>query len=82
MVFIAGLSFWYLLGESEELPLVGEFSFDYDVLKNGKSDRDKLEQFPLPVVGGANRLFQALQKQAKWINFQATTKTAYAYNGF
>ena len=78
----AGLSFWYLLGESEELPLVGEFSFDYDVLKNGKKDADKLEQFPITVVAGANRLFQALQKQAGWINFQATTKTAYAYNGF
>ncbi len=78
----AGLSFWYLLGESHEIPLVGEFSFDYDILKNGINEKDKLEQFPVPVVAGANNLFQALQKQVGWINFNATTKTAYAYDGF
>lgn len=78
----AGLNFWYLLGEADEIPLVGEFSFDYGLLKNGINEKDKLEQFPVPVVAGANNLFQALQKQVGWINFNATTKTAYAYDGF
>ena len=70
-----GLSFWYLFGEAGELPLVGEFSFDYE-------DETKSEQFPLPVVVGTNRWFQSLQKQSGWFNFNATTKTSYVYDGF
>lgn len=74
----ACLTFWYLLGEEDELPLVAEFSFDYDVLK--RPPEDHLEQFPTQVVAGTNRFFKTLQKQSGWINFNATTKTAYAYD--
>lgn len=70
-----GLSFWYLFGQAEELPLVGEFSFDYD-------DETKSEKFPIQVVAGTNRWFQSLQKQSGWFNFNATTKTSYAYDSF
>lgn len=76
----ASLSFWYLTGEGDEWPLVGEFSFDYDVLDNG-ADEDKLEMYPHRVVEGANRLFNALQKQEGWISFGTTTKTAFALEG-
>ena len=76
----ASLSFWYLTGEEDEWPLVGEFSFDYDVLDNG-ADEDKLEMYPHRVVEGANRLFNALQKQEGWISFNTTTKTAFALEG-
>jgi hypothetical protein len=33
------------------------------------------------VVEGANRLFNALQKQEGWISFGTTTKTAFALEG-
>jgi uncharacterized protein YjbK len=76
----ASLSFWYLTGEEDEWPLVGEFSFDYDVL-DSEADEDKLEMYPHRVVEGANRLFNALQKQEGWISFNTTTKTAFALEG-
>ena len=77
----ASLSFWYLLGEKDELPLVAEFSFDYDVLKKELDEKKKLERFPRQVVHGTNRFFRALQKQSGWLNLNATTKTAYVYEG-
>lgn len=70
-----GLSFWYLFGQGGELPLVGEFSFDYD-------DDTQSEQFPIQIVTGTNRWFQSLQKQSGWFNFNSTTKTSYAYDSF
>lgn len=73
------LSFWYLLGSKKELPLVAEFSFDYSSKKN--KQEEELESFPFPVVKGANQWFAAIQKQVNWLNFNATTKTAYAYEG-
>jgi hypothetical protein len=76
----ASLSFWYLTGEEDEWPLVGEFSFDYDVL-DSEADREKLEVYPHRVVEGANRLFNALQKQEGWLSFSTTTKTAFAFEG-
>src|SRR5215203_6701902 len=76
----ASLSFWYLTGEEDEWPLVGEFSFDYDVPDSG-ADEDELETYPPQVVEGANRLFNALQKQEGWISFSTTTKTAFALEG-
>jgi hypothetical protein len=76
----ASLSFWYLTGEEDEWPLVGEFSFDYDVL-DSEADREKLEVYPHRVVEGANRLFSALQRQEGWLSFSTTTKTAFAFEG-
>ena len=76
------LSFWYLLGLEKELPLVAEFSFDYDPTKNKeKEKKEQLESFLLPVVKGANQWFAAIQKQVNWLNFNSTTKTSYAYEG-
>jgi hypothetical protein len=71
----AALSFWYLLGEEVELPMVGEFSFDYEAPKAGPGE---LEQFPFATVDGVSRLFAALQGQTGWFNFNLTTKTAFA----
>jgi hypothetical protein len=76
----ASLSFWYLTGEEDEWPLVGEFSFDYDIVDN-EADEDKLETYSRQVVEGANRLFNALQKQEGWLSFSTTTKTAFAFEG-
>jgi uncharacterized protein YjbK len=76
----ASLSFWYFIGQEKGWPLVGEFSFDYDVL-DSEADEDELEMYPRQVVEGANRLFNALQKQEGWISFNTTTKTAFALQG-
>ncbi len=73
----ASLSFWYLTEEMDGWPLVGEFSFDYD-LPSDEIKKDKLEKYPAQVVEGTNRFFGALQGQAGWINFNTTTKTAFA----
>ncbi|HEX8456071.1 MAG TPA: hypothetical protein VF656_02020 [Pyrinomonadaceae bacterium] len=72
----ASLSFWRLPSDAESWPLVCEFSFDYDAPKGGGAD--KLEQYPIATVEGANRLFEAMQGQAGWVNLSATTKTAFA----
>jgi hypothetical protein len=76
----ARLSFWYLIGQENEWPLVGEFSFDYDVV-DSEAGEDTLEIYPRQMVEGANRLFNALQKQVGWISFSTTTKTAFALEG-
>jgi hypothetical protein len=73
----ASLSFWYLTAEENAWPLVGEFSFDYDLADN-ETKGDKLEMYPRPVAERANRFFRALQNQTGWINFNTTTKTAFA----
>jgi hypothetical protein len=73
----ACLSFWYLTQAAEEWPLVGEFSFDYDMPESA-ADAEALERYPRPAVEGANYLFAALQRQAGWADFKATTKTAFA----
>lgn len=73
----ASLSFWYLTEEMNDWPLVGEFSFDYD-MPDDEINEEKLEKYPAQVVEGTNRFFSALQSQVGWINFNATTKTAFA----
>jgi len=78
----ACLSFWYLTEKMEDWPLIGEFSFDYDMpekkVNGNEIKQEELELYPSPTVEGANRFFSALQNQAGWINFSATTKTAFA----
>lgn len=71
----AALSFWYLLGVPNELPIVGEFSFDYEAAPTGAGE---LEQFHPATVDGVNRFYNSLQGHAGWFNFNLTTKTAFA----
>lgn len=73
------LSFWYLTRSKNEFPLIVEFSYDYDLPDDAQDDSGDLEQYAIPVAAGAKRLFMTLQKQLDWMNFAATTKTAYAY---
>ena len=79
-VLKASLSFWYLTKNENDWPMVGEFSFDYDELGGGTGE-DRLETYSSQVVEGANRFFSALQSQTGWMNFNATTKTAFAIEG-
>ena len=76
------LSFWYFEGYKNELPLVSECSFDYDFKDCKGSKKGKSEVYPLRVTEGSKRLFLALQNQTDWVNFNATTKTAFAYDTF
>ncbi|MEM7345054.1 MAG: hypothetical protein AAF485_12490, partial [Chloroflexota bacterium] len=77
------LSFWYLPDQIDGYPLVAEFSFDYDVLKEEMARLtqypDQLEQYPLPVVKKSAAFFNALQSHKGWFDFAGTTKTAFAY---
>lgn len=77
----ACLSFWYF-ARDHDLPLVAEFSYDYDLPDGDEENEDRLEQYPYSTVEGADRLFASLQKQDGWVNLHGTTKTAYAYEGF
>jgi uncharacterized protein YjbK len=74
----AELSFWYLLGKSDEFPLIVEFSCGYDALANGAVP-NQLEQFPIEVVRKTHLLFKTLKKQVGWVSETAMTKTNYAY---
>ncbi len=78
----ACLSFWYPHAEetgNDETPLIGEFSFDYDIPKKELPKKSKLEKYPVKLVDGTKRLFTVLQEQSDWIDLCGTTKTAYAY---
>lgn len=70
-----GLSFWYLADDAKEWPLIAEFSFSYKALRTAENE---LEEFPPDTIGGADRLFAALQKHNGWIDPNGTTKTAFA----
>jgi hypothetical protein len=70
----ASLSFWYLVDDTD-WPLIGEFSFDFDAAENTEGD---LEKYSLEVVEGAKGLFSAVQLQTGWLDFNTTTKTAFA----
>ena len=79
----ACLNFWYPTKKRKGIPLIAEFSFDYDLdVKKGKKDKEALEQFDAPTAQLAATVFASLQKQNGWVQFHATTKTQYAYNAF
>ncbi len=69
----ACLSFWYSSAEKKGLPLVAEFSFDYD------SEVEGQEQFNPKMAEKTEQFFKALQQELDWFDFKGTTKTAYAY---
>ena len=65
-----GLSLWYH-STSDAWPLIAELAYDYEA--------DGGDDFPLPVVEGANHLYSSLQRQPGWFNPDETTKTRFAY---
>ena len=80
----ACISTWYPTKDRNGIPLITEFSFDYDLFEsNDKIQRfEQLEQFDTSTVNVAAQIFQSLQKQNGWIRFHATTKTEFAYEAF
>jgi hypothetical protein len=77
----ACLSFWYR-SKARNLPLVAEFSFDYDWRDDISGDAEGSRTAQIPVDPGAHGLFQVLQRQVDWVKLTETTKTACAYKGF
>ena len=67
----SGLSLWYH-SISDVWPLIAELAYDYEA--------DGGDDFSLPVVEGANRLYSSLLRQPGWFNADETTKTRFAYH--
>lgn len=70
----AAFSFWYLSDAVKDLPVIGEFSFNYEI----EPPPTQLEEFPIRLVDQTNRFFNSLQSQTGWLNLNAQTKTALA----
>ena len=76
------LNFWYLPND-ERIPLIVEFTFDYNAkkIKNAK-DIDKLlmEEFPLSLVQSSYKFYRALQ-ETRIVDLESSkTKTSFAYD--
>ena len=79
----ACLNFWYPTKKRKGIPLIAEFSFDYDLdVNKGTQTKKDLEQFDIPTALLAAKVFRSLQKQNGWVQFHATTKTQFAYKAF
>ena len=70
----ACFSFWYLLGNGDEYPLISEFSFDYDIPEDISED---FQEF----IKAANLFFANLQKFPDWLSSGNSTKTSFAFAG-
>ena len=68
----ACFSFWYLLGNDDEYPLISEFSFDYDIPDNISDD---FQEF----IEVANLFFTNLQKFSDWLSSGNSTKTNFVF---
>jgi hypothetical protein len=73
------LNFWHKAAGRKGLPLVAEFSFDYD--SNQTQDNDSLEKYCESTVKSSAGLFKKIQKDLYWYNSTSSaTKTHLAYN--
>jgi hypothetical protein len=69
------LNFWYSPNE-KRLPLVAEFTFDYDANNRGTS---LMEEFPLSLVSKSYEFYHALQDRRIVSLDSSKTKTSFAY---
>lgn len=74
----ACLSYWHPSKDRQGIPLIVEFSYDYDLSENAR-DRyvvgsHDLERFDVGTADTAATIFRSLQKQNGWVRFHATTK--------
>lgn len=74
------LNFWYLPND-ERIPLIVEFTFDYNAKKREK-DTDKLliEEFPLSLVQNTYKFYHGLQDRRIVDLKSSKTKTCFAYD--
>lgn len=76
----ASLNFWYKTKECSKVPLVSEFSFDYDQLDEETTGENEIESYPLSTVTNAEYFYRRLQTKNNWfMKDNTTTKTIYAY---
>ena len=62
------------------MPLVSEFSFEFDSQYEETIDENEIESFPISTVTNADIFYRSLQSKNKWfMNENTTTKTIYAY---
>ncbi|MGZ5551987.1 MAG: hypothetical protein ACXWE7_14490 [Nitrososphaeraceae archaeon] len=76
------LNFWYLPND-ERIPLIVEFTFDYNAKKRkNDKDIDKLlkEEFSLSLVQSTYKFYRALQ-ETRIVDLESSkTKTSFAYD--
>lgn len=74
----ACLNFWHKSNKHKGVPLIAEFSFDYN---SAEVNENELERYKLINVLKSNELFLKLQKIYSWIDKSPSrTKTQLAYN--
>lgn len=66
------LNFWFKSPDYSGLPVVTEFSFDYDA----ELDGEIVENYPEETVRNAYHVFTELQKNTDWFDPTSRTKTA------
>ena len=69
------LNFWYLPDE-KTIPLIVEFTFDYDAIKKGDP---MIEEFPLSLVRNSYEFYHSLQDRRIVALDFSKTKTSFAY---
>jgi hypothetical protein len=79
MLVKACLNFWYRSNKYNGIPLIAEFSFDYDV---SDYNIDLLENYPAEIVNNASALFLRMQRRNRFTykGEPPKTKTQIAYN--
>jgi hypothetical protein len=75
----ACLNFWYKTNNYNGIPVIAEFSFDYNV---PDYEKNLLESYPIEIVNNASALFLKMQKRNKFTykGDAPKTKTKIAYN--
>lgn len=75
------LNFWYkTLGKKNVLPLIVEFTFNYEAKKQSGKQKNELEEFPISLVKRADKFYYLLQNQTIADPNTTKTKTEYAYS--
>ncbi len=66
--------------EYNKIPLISEFSFDYDQPFVDATEERDIESFPLSTVTNADLFYRKLQKKSSWFpKRNVFSKTKYAY---
>jgi len=74
----ACLNFWHNSAKRNGIPLIAEFSFDYDSIEVNENE---IEKFKLINISKSKELFLRMQKMSAWIDASPSkTKTQLAYN--
>jgi len=73
------LNFWYLPND-ESIPLIVEFTFDYNAKREKDTDKLLMEEFPLPLVQSTYKFYHGLQDRRIVDPESSKTKTCFVYD--